>query len=1269
MRNQKTTDAFFNSFHLNHVILYVGQSIGNAELKEYIAKCPWSAVITSRRDPEFTSFFIDENRASYEYSKRTEILAKPLNRSKLPILRLFGVEGHKEDKEDDLSWLYATDEGSDDSVFSPSKATEMLSLLPDLLDQVNPLVVVGIDSDVDWKLFGAQLTPMLYKSTSDGSVTFWDMPSAVEPQNAAAFAKLRLVAEKKKFPLQEEKLADVIRSRQDDPADSPADETTLPDTDNDVYYQGRIPVSISQSDLLLFKNVGTLLTERTINRIRPLGRVLQRQWFTTFLESGASLGPQWYGYLPQSTFYVKRSYQDALVRLVENMLEGRDILGNRTQIRPIVLSGDPGSSKSITLAALAYTIFSKHINPVIYISSESFLSANIGTGIEELDEAMQLIEQNTAADTRILLVWDSSTYRTGIDRARKLLERLQNRGRRFVLVCSSYAQKEVGQVPCYRLPEDASRGFVPCPAADAQAYEKDGCFIVKAIRQMNDREIAQFWQIAKLYSGINEATLSQFRKKLQSESNDEIFDYYYLLISILRDKLEQGLRAEQSKVSPYVAGELKKALGGIKAESKAEKALSPMYQAFLAAGLDPSLLPGGDDTADEQAEDEEVIRKLDDFNLCVALFSRFKLSVPYGLAYAILAGRERSGRLDGKAQDLFRIVTSDIPWIYYGEDEDGEFSFRFRNPLEADIFLRNHDFTGDQQIDLLCWIIDIYGSDYRRSKCMDLSLTENLQALLRMIGPNSGYTPFQTTRQHEHRCILEKLDYLIEKIQDLDYIYGVPDEDAGFASIIVTFTREYYGSKWNTLYPAAVTEEQNRWDADPEHYSVESYEHRISQMIYAITLAEKSVESLELKEQNRNNFYYDRPHLVNQRYSLAVEIAQCNIRLEEMIDEYTLCCSAHGAAPKKELTSRKLRYPVLYRLIFPLIISNPTNGYAYNALFKAFEHMYQRENLSESKKLQYLSEIMQVIETCETLDSEITSRGSNGADELTDHINIIKDLSTGLQITLSSVIRHRKGEPASSADEQTCFEIFDEMLEANNAAAITFICQKELQIPKGTRKLNDAQLLRCRSVYNFMHESENFECVCSNAYALAMLIRVSWMLYNGTTLTASPECQLTRLSHRQWVEINQLCTKYYELNADSKQPLIILLYALSTLQMSDLAEYGYEEAMTILSSLDEESFYQRRMWTPFILCGEDGNPYEFTGTVLSTKDNGGFIRVAGVPLHLKNNTGVRFSRFNLGRAAKMPAPNQAMKDLELGIGYTGFSVYSHAGRKEQEAKA
>lgn len=201
-----------------------------------------------------------------------------------------------------------------------------------------------------------------------------------------------------------------------------------------------------------------------------------------------------------------------------------------------------------------------------------------------------------------------------------------------------------------------------------------------------------------------------------------------------------------------------------------------------------------------------------------------------------------------------------------------------------------------------------------------------------------------------------------------------------------------------------------------------------------------------------------------------------------------------------------------------------------------------------------------------------------------------------------------------------------------------------------------------------MKEPDNFECISANTYALAMLIRVFWMYCNGTTLTASPECQLTRLNRQQWNELYHICTIYSQLAGDYKEPLIILLYALSALQVSGLSEYGYHEAVDILNTLEEDAFFQRRMRTPFMLCDEKGNPYVYSGTVQSVKENTGFIRVRGVPQRLNKDYGVRFRQYNLGRGANMPEPNEVLSGLELGIGYTGFSVYNQTGRKERGAR-
>lgn len=1263
----RIADTFFDSFNSNHVILFVGQGISDEDIKDYIAKCPWSAVITTRRDPEFASFFANEERTPREFLLRSEIPARVLNRKTLPILRLFGVKGNRE--KDEPSWLRIG--SNSENEYDMRSAIDMLQLLPILHNHVNPIVIIGVDSNVDWRVFGDELIYLLYTSTTNGTVSFWNVSNSVtQKYEQEALSHLIRLIEEKQFQKYEVSLVNVIRAREESLQQLNEKESMIPEDDYDIYYQGRHTISISKKDLLLFKNLGDLLTERTINKIRPLGRVMSRKWFANFLESSSSpLGPQWYGYLPQSDFHIKRSYEDALVQLVRKMLDGRGVDGTPIEIRPIILSGDPGSSKSISLAALAYRIYNEKINPVIFISKETFFGLNSGAGLDELDEAMQFLERKMEKDTRILVIWDSSTYKSGIDRARSLLEQLRNRGRRFVLVCSSY------NINSSRNPSDSfyyydrSNGqFVVCDESNAQVIDTANCYYVKAIREMNQSEITQFWYLAKDYSGINDATLSKIRKRVNEEKRTEIFDYYYLLISILRENLEQKLKREQSKVYPYVQKELSRVLGDLHTKSKVEKQSLPIYQALLAAGFefDNSLKENVQESKENNYNPMDE-KKFEDLQLCIAMFSRFKLSVPYGLVYTILIGEDDTEEYSENTRELYRIVTSDIPWLYYGEDDSGNYSFRFRNPLEADIYLHDFDFTGEKQIKLICHIIDIYGKDYRRNQCKDEAFTENLQSLLRMIGPNTEYRPFRTTHKIEHDNILGKLNVLIDKLKELKEYYGVVDEDAGFSSIIVTFTREYYGFIWSRLFnPTGINEP---WVDGNPYFSLEAYEKRLEQLLYAITFAESCIEILEDRVRSHNISQSEKNHLNNQRNSLSVEIAQCNIRLEDLSTEYMECCRYCGCTVKEELVNRKLSYKLLYSMLLPVINNDPTNGYAYNTLFKAFQRVYGNGNLSDAKKLQYLSEIMQVVYMCESLDSEISNRGSHGNDELTTNINTIKDYSTGFMITLDSIRRHREGIPPVDEKERICFELYDEMLESNNAAAITFICQKELRFSKGTRKLNDDQLKRCKSVYNFMVMEDNYDCVSTDLYALSMLIRVAWMVYNKSTLTNSPECQLTRLNIKQWQQINRFCQQYDNIVGERKDPLIMLLFALSIVQVNGLQENGFQDAIDVLRSLDEDIFYQRRMWTPFMLCDENASPYEFSGTVLSTKNYSGRIRVSRIPLRLNNEAGIRFRQYNLGRTRKMPEIGHVLTHLELGIGYTGFSVYTEEGRKEKEARA
>lgn len=85
------------------------------------------------------------------------------------------------------------------------------------------------------------------------------------------------------------------------------------------------------------------------------------------------------------------------------------------------------------------------------------------------------------------------------------------------------------------------------------------------------------------------------------------------------------------------------------------------------------------------------------------------------------------------------------------------------------------------------------------------------------------------------------------------------------------------------------------------------------------------------------------------------------------------------------------------------------------------------------------------------------------------------------------------------------------MLSRNNASGICFVCQQELdsiglsgsaiaEYENETGKefvLNENQLDVCKSIVDFINNTEYSACVEKSIQALYLLLRVEWMLYNG----------------------------------------------------------------------------------------------------------------------------------------------------------------------------
>lgn len=1252
-RIETISNEFFNGFQSSHVLLYIGQSATVDEIKSVISKGRWSAIITTSRDPEFSSYFANDSRGLQTCVSNQMISTRCLSREKPLLIQLFGVDG--ELTEDDVL-MSSSPFGQDNR--RRRNAEHLLRSLPSLLDYVNTLVVTGIDSDEDVELL-EQLGELLLDEVTPGSVSFWGMADAF-PGRKDIKVWLQSICEKKSFRFYNESLATAIQYRV---AEEKLDvgEMSSIDANGDVFFCNQKPVGICQDELMRIKNAGVLLTERTLYRVRPLGRSQQRMWFSNFLELSGIGEPQWYGYLTQSNFHVKREYEDALVQLVRRALRGHSIDEDAVDNRPIILSGDPGSSKSVTLGALAYRVYNEKLHPVVFVPGDMFLGNSYGSGFRNLIDSLEAIQNLSGNATSILVIWDGSSYREIESDAKKLLTQLKNRGRNVVLVCSSYSLGgNDGAANYYSFNNDGNT-FERCSQPDdAVIVSRSGCLFVKANRSMSEHERYSFWQKASNFSGISEQQIRFLKKKMAEEVRADIFNHYYYLVSLLRERLEGGLEGEQDKVVRFLQEERPDCFKEIAKKRKSDWELNPMWQAFLKAGMTIEQIReivGEEETPEGQDNwNERLVRA----NTYIALFSRYKIDVPYSFVYAVITNENNENPYGESGRELFDTLTTKIPWLSCGENNEEEFVFRFRNSLEADIFLDRHGVDGERLVRMAVESLTLYGESFRRDQHDNPRLAQKLQSLIRLMGPNSK---FYGKGSFEHKCILAHLDELIDAIDKLLWDYKVPDDDCGFALLLVTLTREYYGKNvWNTLHNDSSGQKADYFS---KGFTAEDYESRLQRLLRVSSIASSNEQALEeaisLGGKDGQSGYLRR-----QANGLVVEATRCNLEVDDLRSRYLECCSQTGQEPKKGLICSPQPYSVQFQKLASTIRRDPINGYAYNALFSLFEREYQSNRCLEDLKIEYLTEVMTFVDECVAYGSEIENRGA-WRNELDEHVSKIASFADGIPASIDLI--ENDGQTLDNRDASVFVSIYNKFLQQGNPAAIMLICRKEINQLNDQEELSEAAAHRCRKVLDFMTERERFKCIGSDSNALAFLVRTAWMAFSKSRLSETKECRLTSLSQLQWRELHRYCRAYsqvVEVQPNLLQPLIILIYALSTLQIGGRDSASYGSAYTILQQIKEEQFYgQYRMKTPFIICNESGEPVRFTGTVRYTKGRSGYMNVNGLPFRLGNTEGVYFNQSSLGRNSTMPEVGEVLPGLVLGINYRGFTLYNEQGCKER----
>ena len=1208
----KNVEKLYRDIKKYPVMLYVGKHITNDELL-LLKDLGWCGVITSRTDNKFCDLWDRDEIHIREILPNDDSneIAKIDEKDLLPVVRLFGIDGEKYIDEDDI---YSADDYAE-SLFQKTTIR---------LDSIHRLVVAGYDSQAHGELNFKSLIKSL-TNAPNCSIQFWDCHVYDKERSFRDFCgRKRHIIETASLP---DAFSEYIAYLDEVRDDDTAAKDVFFCNDNEIPYDKR--TFGKQSGLY------TLLTVNTVSRYnKPIGDEMVKNSYLSFLNKTPVEGPQWYGYQSDNCFYVKRHYEDQLYTLVTKMLRGH-LDGYDKKMA--VLQGPSGSSKSMVLGAVAYRIFEEKRYPVVFINnSDSELFAEGSANYEVLDSFLQKVEEKTARSNRILIVWDCSSYKSGESSAVKVMNYLRNNGRRFVMLCSSYKRNN-SNPKYYKFIAKGGKREVPEEKAEFSA--RGVCYCVDSKSKLDNDEKALLWKSFYSFSGLSRAELDRLKLELEEKKADNIHYIYYRLFELIRPRIEEGLSKEEDDVVLWVAQEVSDLFcKPLPKRTLDIDSLSPVQRAMLKAGTvtEEELLKNGRDQNAEKTDIEEVF-------ITIAMFGKFNIPVPYQIVLNSLRLNDVLPEDKGKIIDKF----SEISLLYYHQTQHG-YCFSYRNPFEAQIFLKNKDPRGEREFGILCDILNFYRIHLDNNEIRDMILK-----YLQLMGPNSNIVmDIEDSKEYfeDHMSevvrILSEIAINWEEINDIEIVTSL-------VWTYLTFTREFY---------------KHRLKDHESELTLTDFMDGIDDLQDALdTAAEVSREV----ERYKGDIYYGRnSHIFKDNRRITVEYSLINAEIQHYVDKYRMYCENMSIIPDERYLNVGVDYIEIYDSLSEIIPEDPSNAYIYNALFKCFENMYTDGAWTDTDKMNHLVLILRIISECNV--DEIENAGNDDNNEFGNHINNIYGFVSGHNFSIDEIIRRDNGEldiSNLSTTEQHHFSLYDSWMVNKNPVGITFVCHKELHNSKAldvddkTVDL-ESKIASCQKVIDFMYSyRDNYEVVKHNSQAIALLIRTVWMRYNHSPLSAYKHRKITQLTQDNWREILSLCRVYDSLfnpaNEKFKSKIIILLHAMSEMQVND----DFNKASEILRTIERNSYTSNtRRYTPYLLCDENGVPRKFSGkiiTIKGDKPNFGEIKIKEVNL----SRGVHFEATNIGKKVGQYEKGDSISGLEFGISFMGLSLYTEKGRE------
>jgi hypothetical protein len=347
---QNDFEKYDNEINMHPCYLFLGAETDETVLTDKIVNKRWSGIISNLDNTEISERFKSNNREVIIVQSKSEIKPNTVN---LPFISLKAL-------------IHIDSEDSEEEQCNDFR-DEFRDILQRIMHPMDSLYVIGY-SEIDFNI------RCFNKNICKNSITFFGMKTANLSDIAVNYK------DKYGFNYVESSLDSVLIEEKFE------DNSLLSDNEDSVlfYINGKVK-AIQQYELMSTRSYITLANRFDFEVMLPTGLELKKSYFIKYLKSSSNAQPQWYGYVGEEPFAVKRNFQDGLQSIIECALNG-DIMpdGKKYDVKkPIILTGAPFTSKTVTLGAIAYNIYSAKKYPVLYIK-EDLLSLSNGEMFDNL---------------------------------------------------------------------------------------------------------------------------------------------------------------------------------------------------------------------------------------------------------------------------------------------------------------------------------------------------------------------------------------------------------------------------------------------------------------------------------------------------------------------------------------------------------------------------------------------------------------------------------------------------------------------------------------------------------------------------------------------------------------------------------------------------------------------------------------------------------------------------------------------------------------------